>query len=270
MSPVSIIHGKGPIVLAQAHSGTFLPEYLKARLNPLGRQLLDTDWHVPTLYEGLLPDATTIRANFSRYVIDANRDPEGQSLYPGQNTTELVPTTSFDGEPIWGEPPTDDEITQRIKDYHAAYHAALTSELHRAKQQYGFAVLYDCHSIRSTIPHLFEGRLPDLNIGTNDGASCAPGLTDAVAHVCENQSEFTHVVNGRFKGGWTTRHYGRPSEGVHAIQMELSQRIYLQSETPPFDYDMQGAAALRELLRGILTAIQTKIETDFMTEKTRG
>ena len=270
MNPVSIIHGKGPIVLAQPHSGTFLPEGLKAQLNPLGRQLLDTDWHVPTLYEGLLPDATTIRANFSRYVIDANRDPEGHSLYPGQNTTELVPTTSFDGEPIWDESPTDDDIAQRIKDYHAAYHAALTSELHRAKQQYGFAVLYDCHSIRSTIPHLFEGRLPDLNIGTNDGASCAPGLTDAALHVCEQQSEFTYVVNGRFKGGWTTRHYGRPSEGVHAIQMELSQRTYLQSETPPFDYDMQGAAALRELLRAILTAIQTKIETDFMTEKTRG
>ena len=270
MKPVSVIEGRGPIVLAQPHSGTYLPPDVKARLNSLGRKLLDTDWHVPMLYDGLLPDATIVRANFSRYVIDVNRDPEGKSLYPGKNTTALVPVTSFDGEPIWNKQPTEAEVSERLDAYHATYHAALEGELERVRREYGFAVLYDCHSIRSTIPHLFEGRLPDLNIGSNNGETCAPALERAIEEICQRQSIFTYVVNGRFKGGWTTRHYGKPRVGIHAVQMELSQRAYLAAETPPFAYDEARASELRELLRAILSKIQTIAETEFTTESSSG
>ena len=270
MNPVSIVRGAGPIVLAQPHSGTFLPISIKERLNDLGQTLLDTDWHVPALYDGLLPDATIVRANFSRYVIDANRDPAGVSLYPGQNTTELAPTTTFDGEPIWKTPPSDEDIADRLERYHGPYHLALKGELLRAKQQFGFAILYDCHSIRSIIPHLFEGQLPDLNIGTNDGQSCAPSLISAVENTCQDQSEFTYIVDGRFKGGWTTRHYGKPKDGVHAIQMELSQLSYLESETPPFSYDTQKAERLRQVLSEILNTIRTQSESAFTVEKNCG
>ena len=266
MNPVFVLHGSSPIILAQPHSGVYVPSDIQRHLNETGRALLDTDWHIPTLYDGLLPDATVIRANFSRYVIDANRDPEGGSLYPGQNTTDLVPTTTFDGDPIWKAPPTDEEIANRLKNYHQPYHDVLRSELHRAKRQHGFAILYDCHSIRSVIPHLFGGLLPDLNIGTNDGASCEPEIVRAISNICEQQCTYTHVVNGRFKGGWTTRHYGRPNDGFHAVQMELSQATYLLAEAPPFAYDMERATKLRKVLRSILEEIQKITEIKFKTE----
>jgi len=236
------------------------------RLNDRGRQLLDTDWHVPQLYDGLLADATIVRANFSRYVIDANRAPDGTSLYPGQNTTGLVPTSTFDGEPIWHVEPTESDIAERLESFHQVYHHALESEIDRVKQIHGVAVLYDCHSIRSEIPHLFDNRLPDLNIGDNRGTTCAPEITAAAAAVCAKTPRYSHVVNGRFKGGWTTRHYGRPETGVHAIQMELAQRGYLASETPPFDYDVNRAGELRSLLKDILTAVNDTAKSRLMTE----
>lgn len=254
------------MILGQPHSGTHVPEAILARLNDTGRQLLDTDWHVPQLYDGLLPDATIVRANFSRYVIDPNRAPDGTSLYPGQTVTELVPTGTFDGDPIWETPPTDTDIAERLETFHRAYHAALESEIERVKALHGVAVLYDCHSIRSEIPNLFDHRLPDLNVGDNGGVTCAPELTAAVADVCARSSRYTHVVNGRFKGGWTTRHYGRPETGVHAIQMELAQRGYLASETPPFDYDAERAGHLRAVLKDILTAVHDTAHSRLMTE----
>lgn len=251
MSPVEVIRGDGPIVLGQPHGGTYLPEAIAAQLNEAGRALVDTDWHVDRLYDGLLPDATIVRATFHRYVIDANRDPSGRSLYPGQNTTGLVPRVSFDGEAIWTAPPAEqDRMT-----FHTAYHTALRTELDRIRSAHGIAVLYDCHSIRSEIPYLFAGRLPDLNIGDNDGTTCAPALTRAVAEICEQAEDFTSVVNGRFRGGWTTRHYGRPAAGVHAIQMEIAQACYLEAEEPPFGYSEEKAAGLRGVLAEILGRI---------------
>jgi formiminoglutamase len=255
MNPASVIRGEGPVILAQPHSGTFVPEAIAARLNATGRALADTDWHVDRLYDGLLPDATIVRANFHRYVIDANRDPSGASLYPGQNTTGLVPLTTFDNAPIWIDPPSDEEIETRRTEFHAVYHAVLAAEIERIKVKHGAAVLYDCHSIRSAIPFLFDGKLPDLNIGANNGASCAAVLQDAVAEICA-ASRFSHVVNGRFRGGWTTRRYGRPQEGVHAIQMEIAQSAYLETESPPFAYSEAKAEKLRTVLKAILEKLE--------------
>jgi len=257
MTPVTIVQGQGPVILGQPHSGTYVPEPIFQALNDTGRRLLDTDWHIPRLYDGLLADATIVRANFSRYVIDANRPPDGASLYPGQNSTGLVPTFTFDGQSIWQTAPTDDEVADRINDYHRPYHTALSVQIERIKSLHGFAVLYDCHSIRSKISFLFDDRLPDLNVGDNNGTTCAPVLTRAVADICASTSHYTHVVNGRFKGGWTTRQYGKPAEGVHAIQMELAQRCYLTSETPPFDYSIPRADKFRSLLQSILIAVST-------------
>ena len=255
MNPIEVIDGAGPVILGQPHSGTFVPEEVMAHLNERGRSLADTDWHVDRLYDGLLPGASVVRANFHRYVIDANRDPSGASLYPGQNTTGLVPLTDFDGEPIWNAPPDDDEIERRRMDFHAIYHLSLAAQIDRARKGHGVAVLYDCHSIRSNIPYLFDGKLPDLNIGTNVGATCAAEIETAVADVCA-QSGFTHVVNGRFRGGWTTRHYGEPDHGVHAIQMEIAQSAYLENEDAPFSYSEEKAATLRATLKQILERIE--------------
>lgn len=258
MQPVEVTSGDGPIVLGVPHSGTYVPEEVWQRLNPLGQKLADTDWHVDRLYSGLLPDTTMVRANFHRYVIDANRDPAGVSLYPGQNTTTLCPTTDFDGAPIYLEDaaPAQTEIEARRLAWHAPYHAALEAELNRVRAKHGIAILYDCHSIRSVVPFLFEGTLPDFNVGTNNGATCAPDIVAAVFGHVQNAEGYTSVLNGRFKGGWTTRHYGRPKEGFHAIQMELAQRTHLTVEDQPFDYDEREAQRLRSHLQTILSALE--------------
>ncbi len=255
MTPTTVIPGEGPVILGQPHSGVFVPAKIKTRLNGCGRALSDTDWHVDRLYEGLLPNMTVVRANFHRYVIDANRDPSGQSLYPGQNTTGLVPLVSFDNQPIWDEPPDEGDIERRRMEFHAHYHLSLAAEIDRVRDTHGIAVLYDCHSIRASLPFLFEGRLPDLNIGTNIGATCAAEIEHAVADICA-QSGFSYVVNGRFRGGWTTRHYGAPEHGVHAIQMEIAQSTYLETESAPFTYSEAKAATLRAVLKQILERIE--------------
>ena len=257
MEPVSVRKGSSPLVLAQPHSGTWLPDEVHASLNQTGRAVLDTDWRIPELYEGLAPDASIVCANFSRYVIDANRPPDGASLYPGQNTTGLVPLNTFDDIPIWVVEPDELEIERRRAAYHAPYHAALAQELERVHAEHGFAILYDCHSIRSHVPYLFEGTLPDLNIGTNSGASCARAIERAVAEECAASDDFTSVLNGRFKGGWTTRHYGQPSARIHAIQMEIAQSAYLENEAPPFALSPEKSARLRALLARVLDAIQS-------------
>lgn len=254
LPPVSVSRGDGPVVLGLPHTGTQVPTEVAAQLNDTGRALADTDWHIDRLYADLLPGATLVRANFHRYVIDANRDPSGQSLYPGQNTTTLVPLTDFDGTPIWDTPPSDQEVARRLDAFHAPYHAALAAELARVRAAHGVAILYDCHSIRSTIPFLFEGPLPELNIGTNLGQTCDPRIEAATRHLCE-AAPYGSVLNGRFKGGWTTRHYGRPAEGLHAIQMELAQSTYLAAEAPPWTYDAAKARALRPYLANILSAL---------------
>jgi N-formylglutamate deformylase len=254
MTPFEVIPGDGPVILGQPHGGTWLPDALVGRLNDNGRALADTDWHIGRLYDGLLAGVTVVRSNVHRYAIDANRDPAGASLYPGQNTTGLCPTSDFDGHPIWrdGEEPSQDEIGERRRAWHDPYHAALAAEIDRVKARHGIALLYDCHSIRSEIPFLFQGVLPVFSIGTDDGATCAATITDRTAEICRSAAGHDTVVNGRFRGGWTTRHYGRPREGVHAIQMELTQRAYLEREVAPWSYDPARAERLRAVLGTIL------------------
>lgn len=261
MNPLVVQQGNSPIILGQPHGGTYVPADILVRLNDRGRELTDTDWHIHRLYDGLFADVTVVQAIFHRYVIDANRDPAGGSLYPGQNTTELCPITDFDGLPIWDQPPDAVEIERRRQVFHAPYHAALAAEIARVTARHGLAVVFDCHSIRSTIPFLFLGFLPIFNIGTNGGLTCAPELSDAVAGEVSNpdfsKSKFTAVLNGRFKGGWTTRHYGKPEDHVHAIQLEIAQTAYLETENAPWTYSPGKAAPVREVLRNILSTLDT-------------
>ncbi|MFD2238415.1 N-formylglutamate deformylase [Aureimonas populi] len=252
MSVVEVRRGSSPVILGLPHTGTHVPPEVFEHLNEEGRRLRDTDWHIHRLYDGLPEDATSVRATFHRYVIDANRDPSGASLYPGQNTTGLVPTTDFDGAPIWAREPDEAEVARRLAAFHAPYHAALAAEIERVRALHGVVILYDCHSIRSTIPFLFEGRLPDFNIGTDGGRSCDPRIEAAAREVCEAAKGYTSVLNGRFRGGWTVRHYARPQEGVHTIQMELAQATHLASEAPPFAYDEAKGERLRAPLAMIL------------------
>lgn len=262
MNAFEVVRGEGPLILGQPHGGTWLPDDLFARLNANGRLLADTDWHIAKLYDGLLPGVTVVRSNVHRYAIDSNRDPAGASLYPGQNTTSLCPLTDFDGESIWqaDQEPSADEIEARRMAWHAPYHAALEAEIARVKARHGVAVIYDCHSIRSLISFLFDGLLPVFSIGTNDGASCAGAIADEVRSGAEASGE-SFVLNGRFKGGWTTRHYGRPREGIHAIQMELAQRAYLESESAPWAFDVAKAGALRKTLSEMLSGLDRLART---------
>lgn len=253
--PVEVVEGDSPVILGLPHTGTWVPAEIRAALTPLGQSLADTDWHVETLYDGLLPGATTVRATFHRYVIDANRPPDDTSLYPGQNTTGLVPLTDFDGKPLWQTPPDAAAIKARRAGFHAPYHAALAQQIARVKARHGVVILFDCHSIRSQIPFLFSGTLPDFNLGTVDGTSCDPRLTQAALRHMSTAQGYSHVLNGRFKGGWTTRHYGKPQHGVHALQMELAQGTHLATETPPFAYDSAKAARLRLVLGQILHSL---------------
>ena len=253
---LQIITGDSPLLLAQPHGGMQIPEAILARLNPLGRELSDADWHITRLYADLVDQASQVSMPMHRYVIDANRDPADVSLYPGQNTTSLCPTTTFDGEEIYlpGQAPSADEIEERQQLYHQPYHDALAEQLQRIHNRHGYAILYDCHSIRSLVPYLFEGKLPDFNIGSNSGSSCAVEIENAVRLQCELASTYSTVSNGRFKGGWTTRHYGRPEQGYHAIQMELAQCNYMD-EVAPWHYQPEAARKLRQPLKNILQSL---------------
>lgn len=248
--------GHSPLVLAQPHGGTWIPDNIKANLNALGKEISDTDWHITKLYDGLIDNITIVSTSVHRYVIDANRGPEGESLYPGQNTTGLCPTTTFDGQPVYlpGKEPDSNEIQRRLEKYHRPYHDQLQQQLARIHQIHGFVILYDCHSIRSRVPYLFDGRLPDFNIGTNDGKSCSSRIQQIIENVCDSQKQYSRVSNGRFKGGWTTRQYGRPHEGYHAVQMELAQCNYLR-ESAPWTYSPAKAEKLRRVLREILQSL---------------
>lgn len=258
MNPVQITQGNGPIVFGMPHTGTYVPPDVQAALNDAGRALADTDWHIDRLYDRLLPNATTVRATFHRYVIDANRAPSDESLYPGQNTTGLCPLTDFDGRSIYHEAkaPDDAEIASRRAAFHAPYHTALEAELNRVQSIHGVAILFDCHSIRSRIPYLFDGTLPDLNIGTNLGATCAPVIERAASEICHSAQGFSAITNGRFRGGWTTRHYGQPSLGRHAIQLEIAQSTYME-DSAPWTWREERAARLRPVLATLLARLET-------------
>jgi N-formylglutamate deformylase len=259
---LSVQRGSAPLVVTMPHTGTDLAADMEAGLESPWLARKDADWWIHRLY-GFAADlgATVIRTAVSRTVIDVNRDPSGASLYPGQATTELCPTTTFDGELLYraGYAPDAAEIAKRRRIYFEPYHRALTTELARLRAQHAVLVLYDCHSIRSRIPRLFAGSLPNFNIGTNSGASCSPALTASVAALCA-ETAFERVTNGRFKGGYTTRHHGRPSDGVHAMQMELACRGYMREPDQvdpgnwPTPYDEVFAEPMRVVLERILTA----------------
>jgi formiminoglutamase len=261
---LEVREGASPLILSMPHGGRDLVPGLAERLSDAGRALADTDWWIERLYDfaGDL-DAGVVRTQLSRTVIDVNRDPSGASLYPGQTTTGLCPTETFDGVPLYGDGAVPDaaEIADRREHYFAPYHTALAAQIERAKAVHGYALLYDCHSIRSEVPRLFEGALPVFNIGTNGGTSCAPGVQQAVADVCAAAEAYSHVVNGRFKGGWITRRYGAPEAGVHAVQMELAQHAYMD-EAPPWTFDEAKAACLRPVLRAALQAMMAWAETN--------
>jgi len=259
---LSVVRNDTPLIVSMPHTGVEIPPEIELQFVSAWLARKDADWWVENLYDfasGL--GATTIRTTMSRTVIDVNRDPAGRSLYPGQNTTKLCPTTTFDGEPLYrkGQEPDTAEIDRRRQTFFDPYHQAIQAEAARLEAQHRKIVLYEAHSIRSRIPHLFEGELPHFNVGTNSGLSCDSALGGAVAAVI-GQSQFSHVVNGRFKGGYTTRHYGNPSAGVHAIQIELAMRGYMDEPplpapaTWPSRYDSSRAAPLRRVLREILEA----------------
>jgi len=264
MSWLEIERGEAPLVVAFPHTGTDIPADIEAKFVSPWLARKDADWWVDQLYGfARTLGVTTIRTAISRSVIDVNRDPSGVSLYPGQATTELCPTTSFDGEPLYrpGDEPDTAEINRRRAVWFTPYHIAIEDELARLKTRHGKVVLYDAHSIRSRVPRLFEGDLPHFNIGTNRGATCHPALTAAVEAACG--SDFSRITNGRFVGGWTTRHYGRPEAGFHAVQMELACRGYLDEPaetnqaTWPVPYHPARAAKLQERLEAILSACIT-------------
>lgn len=244
-----------PLILAFPHGGTVIPDDLLPAFRSRWWAVRDADWHIRALYVGLA-DATMIWTDISRSVIDCNRDPSGVSLYPGQATTGLCPVETFDGDPLYHDGVEPDTAARRT--WFDPYHTAIEAEIARLRARHDRVILYDCHSIRSHVPRLFEGELPELNIGTDGGTTCDAGLIDAVTAACAGRS---HVLDGRFRGGWTTRHYGRPEQGVHAIQMEIAMCAYLrepagapdEANWPPV-YDPAFAAPLRTDLTRILAA----------------
>lgn len=252
---------EAPLIVSFPHTGTTLPAEIEARCVSPWLARKDADWWIDQLYAFVREmGATIVHTALSRSVIDVNRAPSGVSLYPGQNTTELVPTTTFDGEPLWqrGAAPDVAEIERRKALYFEPYHAALAQQIARLRARHGTVVLYDCHSIRSVIPRLFPGELPVMNIGTNDGAACDLELAEPIAAIA-SASRFSAVVNGRFKGGYITRTFGNPAQGVHAVQMELACRGYLREpvgpvapDTWPVPFEATFAAPIRSVLNEIL------------------
>jgi N-formylglutamate deformylase len=259
---LTVRQGKAPLLVSLPHTGTEIPEEFAGDLVSPWLARKDADWWIDRLYDFAVDlDATIVHTAISRTVIDVNRDPSGASLYPGQATTELVPMTTFDGEPLYLDARTSlsaDGMARRRAGYSEPYHAALSAEIVRLREQHANIALYDCHSIRSIIPRLFDGELPHFNLGTNSGQSCDPAYSDAIARIC-GETNFSFVANGRFKGGWITRRYGDPANGVHAIQMEHACRGYMvdppgtvSPENWPSPYDALYALPMRLALQEIL------------------
>ena len=247
--------GTAPLLVSLPHDGTAVPEAIAARLTDSARRVPDTDWHVSRLYAFARElGASILVPRHSRYVVDLNRPPDDTSLYPGQNTTGLCPLVQFTGEAVYqpGREPDEAEVRQRVDTYWRPYHDTLGAELQRIRGEHGRAVLWEGHSIRGTLPFLFEGALPDLNLGTAAGASCRADLQQRLAAVLDGQGEYTHVVNGRFKGGYITRHYGDPEIGVDAVQLEIAQRAYMDEDS--FEYLPERAAKLQVVIRRLLEA----------------
>ena len=250
-----LTQGNVPLLVSMPHIGTHIPTELRAHYVPRALEVEDTDWHLARLYNFLDKlGASVLLPTTSRYVIDLNRPPDDAPMYPGASNTELCPTRFFTGEPLYqsGQEPDAAERERRRDVVWQPYHAALASELARIKGLHGFALLWDAHSIRSEIPWLFEGRLPNLNIGTAGGASADHAITAAVMRACSAYPQFSTAVNGRFKGGYITRHYGQPDQHIHAIQLEMCQSLYMQ-EVAPFAYDEALASGVQPLLKEMVS-----------------
>lgn len=253
---VALTCGSVPLLVSMPHIGTHIPQALQAQYVPQALAVEDTDWHLQRLYNFLSAmGASVLVPQTSRYVIDLNRPPDDAPMYPGASNTELCPTRFFTGEPLYqpGCAPDAAERARRRVSYWQPYHAALAGELARLKALHGYALLWDAHSIRSQIPWLFEGRLPDLSIGTASGASADARITDVVMHACAGHSHLSSVANGRFKGGYITRHYGQPANRVHAVQLEMCQSLYMQEESP-YAYDETLAARIQPLLKKMVSS----------------
>jgi N-formylglutamate deformylase len=245
--------GTRPLLVSVPHVGTTLPDDQRHRYVERARGFEDADWHLATLFDfvrGL--GASLIVPRYSRYLIDLNRPRENAPMYPGVNNTELCPTRFFSGDPLYrdGLAPDGAEIDRRVRTYWQPYHDALRRELDRLHATHRRVVLFDGHSIKSELPWLFDGKLPDLNLGTAAGASCAPSLRDALSRVLAAQAQFTHVVDGRFKGGHITRHYGNPDAGMHTVQLEMCWSCYMP-ERPPFRIDPERSARLLPILHAL-------------------
>jgi N-formylglutamate deformylase len=258
--PVYTLHrGTRPLLVSLPHVGTHIPEALRPRFVDRALQVEDTDWHLDRLYAFAADlGASVLVPRCSRFVVDLNRPSDNQPMYAGSNNTELCPTRFFTGDPVYrdGQAPDDVEVQQRVAIWWQPYHDALRGELARLKAAHGHAVLFDGHSIKSELPWLFEGQLPHMNLGTVGGASCAPGLQAQVVGVFEAQADYSHVLNGRFKGGHITRQYGRPANGVHAVQLEMCWRAYMD-EAPPYAWHDAKAAAVTPVLRRL---VQTMLD----------
>ncbi|HEN8801836.1 N-formylglutamate deformylase [Pseudomonas sp. CM25] len=250
---LSFHQGSLPLLISMPHAGLNLTDAVRDGLVEQARSLPDTDWHIPQLYDFAQEmGASVVAAEYSRFVIDLNRPDDDTPLYAGA-TTGLYPATLFEGEPLFkaGLEPTTEQRKQYLEQIWRPYHDTLRNELIRLREQFGYALLWDAHSIRSHIPHLFDGTLPDFNLGTFNGASCDPALAERLEDVCAQAQNYSHVLNGRFKGGHITRHYGDPAQHIHAVQLELAQSTYM-NEVEPFAYRDDLAQPTRQVLRHLL------------------
>jgi N-formylglutamate deformylase len=249
--------GTTPLLISFPHVGTFIPKALSRRMTEEALALPDTDWHVDRLYDFAAALGAGIQvATHSRYVVDLNRDPTGEPLYPGSENSELAPLATFACQPTYrpGDAPDADEIAERVARYWQPYHRSLAAELDRIKRRFGFAVLWDAHSIASRVPRFFSGRLPDLNLGSARGTSAAPELIARVMAVLGAARPFSSVLDGRFTGGYITRHFGRPAQAIHALQLEIAEIAYMD-EGPPYAYDPARSAPLKSVLERTIHAI---------------
>jgi len=257
MRTFNFTQGTTPLLLSMPHNGTAIPDDVALRMSDHARTVPDTDWHLDRLYDfaaGL--GASVLNPFYSRYVIDLNRAPDGSQLYPGASNTELCPYSCFDGSPVYldGKAPDENAVAERTERYWRPYHLKLGSELARLRSVHGIALLFEAHSIRSEVPRFFEGKLPDLNLGTADGASCDARLEKLLRGVLMSAKGYTFAVNGRFKGGYITRNYGAPEENVHAVQLEQAQISYME-ETQPFAYDEERAKRIKSVLVQLLETL---------------
>ncbi|MBK0127851.1 N-formylglutamate deformylase [Pantoea sp. S61] len=255
MTPFHFTAGKLPLLVSIPHAGTQLTPEVDAGLSDAARGLPDTDWHIPLLYDFVRDlGASLLIGHYSRFVIDLNRPADNQPLYTTA-TTGLYPETLFDGTPTFAEGKTPSAAARQgyLDNIWQPYHQQIQQELARLKAEHGYALLFDAHSIASVIPRLFDGQLPDINIGTNSGESCSGAVIEAIKDVCAAQSDYSWVVNGRFKGGYITRAYGQPQQGVQAVQLELAQLNYMD-ETPPFAWQQDRAAQLQKVLKPMMQA----------------